>query len=624
MNIFTFLNFLGGLALFLFGMETMGHGLRKLSGGRLEGILERLTSNRFKALLLGAGITAVIQSSSATTVMVVGFVNSGIMKLSQVVGVIMGANIGTTVTSWLLSLTGIRGNNFFLQIIQPKNFSPILAFIGIIFLMMPRAKESRRTTGSILLGFAVLMFGMESMSGAMKPLAESPHIGEVLTYFSHPLLGLLAGLIITAIIQSSSASVGILQALSTTGILSYGAVLPIIMGQNIGTCVTALLAGIGSSKNARRASMIHLLFNIIGTAIFMSLFYILHALHPLSFMNEAASLAGIAVIHSVFNIFASVILLPFSHALVRLSKVLVKDGKDVEKEEDTVLRLLEPRFLGDPSYALIQAHEVLKALAEKTAVAFYHALQLVYEFNEEHFQLVKELESSVDLYEDRVGTYLLRISTENLNTADSNRLNMLLQCMNDFERISDHALNIAFLAQSKSQASYHFSDQAWKELKIYFDAAKDVFSRALAVFRDLDAKEAIQIEPLEQVIDHLNKELHLRHVSRLQKGLCTIGTGLIFMDLLSDIERISDHCSNIGVDIVSIHDNDFDTHQYLHRLRQGSFFERRYRDLSSTYALPTELVSEKELTEEEREELRHLSSALAREKGKPDLLENAE
>lgn len=616
MDIFNLISFLGGLALFLFGMETMGQGLRRFSGGKVEAILEKLTSNKIRALLLGAGITAIIQSSSATTVMVVGFVNSGLMKLSQVVGVIMGANIGTTITSWVLSLTGIQGNNFFLKILQPKNFSPILALIGIIFLMLPKSKERKKILGSILIGFAVLMIGMETMSQSMRPLAESPYVANIFTLFSNPFLGLLAGVLVTAIIQSSSASVGILQALSSTGAVPYAAVLPIIMGQNIGTCVTALISSVGSSKNAKRASMIHLLFNIIGTFIFMLVFYIINFIHPFHFMSQSSTLFGIAVIHTVFNIFASLILIPFSDSLVKLSKLIIKNDEDESEEQEASLKLLEPRFLTDPSYALTQAHEALKELARKSAKSCFLAIQLFDEFDDLTFQKVADLETAVDKYEDKIGTYLLRISAENLKTEDSNRLNMLLQCMNDFERISDHALNIAFLAQSKEQAAYKFSDQAWAELGVYFDAAKEVLSKSVDVFNSLSAREALDIEPLEQVIDHMNKELHRRHVTRLQTGLCTIGTGLIFMDLLSDIERISDHCSNIAVDIVSINDNDFDTHKYLNRLRQSKAFENKYNDLNETYSLPEELLIENSLTNEIKEEVRTLSSALSRDKGK--------
>ncbi len=617
MDIFNLITFFGGLALFLFGMENMGQGLRRFSGGKVEEILAQLTSNKFKALLLGAGITAIIQSSSATTVMVVGFVNSGLMKLGQVVGVIMGANIGTTITSWILSLTGIQGSNFVLRLLQPKNFSPILALIGIILLMLPKTKEKKKILGSIFVGFAILMMGMETMSQAMSPLADSPDVAKIFTLFTNPILGLLAGTIITAIIQSSSASVGILQALSATGAIPYAAVLPIIMGQNIGTCVTAMISSVGSSKNARRASMIHLLFNIVGTIIFMILFYAINFIRPFDFLNDPANLIGIAIMHTAFNIFASVLLLPFSEVLVKLSKVIVKsDQSEIEEEEEASLKLLEPRFLTDPSYALTQAHEALKELARKTAKSFYIAIQLFDEFDELKFQKVADLETAVDRYEDKIGTYLLKISAENLNTNDSNRLNMLLQCMNDFERISDHALNMAFLAQSKNQAEYKFSDQAWAELGVYFDAAKEVVSKSIEVFNSLDAKGALQIEPLEQVIDHMNKELHRRHVTRLQTGHCTIGTGLIFMDLLSDIERVSDHCSNIAVDIVSIHDNDFDTHKYLNRLRQSRVFENKYSELNETYSLPEELMLENSLSKEVQEEVQTLSSALSRDKGK--------
>lgn len=624
MSLFDLLNFIGGLALFLFGMETMGQGLRKLSGGRFEATLGRLTASKWRGFLLGAGMTAIIQSSSATTVMVVGFVNSGILQLGQVVTVIMGANVGTTFTSWLLSLTGLQGEHWFVRLLQPTAFTPVLALIGIIFLLMPKARESKRVTGTVLIGFAVLMFGMTLMSQSMKPLADSPRLIEAFQWFTHPLLGLLVGALVTAVIQSSSASVGILQALAAAGVIQYSAVLPIIMGQNIGTCVTALLSGIGSSKNARRASMIHLLFNVIGTVGFMALFYLIHFLHPFTFMAQPASLFGIALIHTAFNLIASFVLLPFSSTLLALSKRLVPVTDQERATEGRLqadgdwLKRLDRRFLADPSFALSQAHDVLKHMATLSEQAFEIALRLIHTFDEAQFEQVKRLEAQVDQYQDRVGTYLLDIAKANLTDRNTNRLNLLMQSMSDLERISDHALNLAFLAQSKSAAEYRFSDQAWQELRLYFQAAHQIVKQSLEVFKSLNPITALEIEPLEQVIDHLNKELHRRHVSRLQVGACSIGKGLIYLDMLSDVERIADHCSNLAVDILSIEDNAFDTHEHIHQLRHQQAFEASYQAFLAQYELPAPSVPEEQLSETERAELKVLTSTLAREKGKTD------
>ena len=441
MDFFSLITLLGGLALFLYGMNVMSDGLAKISGGKMEQILENLTSNPIKAVLLGAGVTAVIQSSSATTVMVVGFVNSGIMKLSQAVGVIMGANIGTTVTSWILSLSGIESSNFVVQLCKPTTFGPVLALVGVILVMFCK-NEKKKDIGTILLGFSILMTGMETMSGAVKPLADVPEFTSLLTRFSNPLFGMLAGTLLTAVIQSSSASVGILQALCVTGAVSYNVALPIIMGQNIGTCVTALLSAVGASKNAKRAAMVHLYFNIIGTAIFMSLFYFLHLFVDFSFMSQAAGPAGIAVIHSMFNIFATLVLLPFSKGLEKLACLTIRDKKNTQAPavENQEFLTLDQRFLEKPAFAMEQSRHAASRMAESAQDAFSDALSLLTVYDEAKASFVETTEEKVDRYEDELGTYLVKLNQKDLSSRDSHDLSIMLHCIGDFERISDHAV----------------------------------------------------------------------------------------------------------------------------------------------------------------------------------------
>ena len=459
MDFFGVLTMLGGLALFLYGMETMGNGLEKLSGGRLERILEKLTSNPIKAVLLGAGVTAVIQSSSATTVMVVGFVNSGIMKLTQAVGIIMGANIGTTVTSWLLSLTGIESGNFFVRLLKPTSFSPVLALIGVCFIMFSK-KEKKKDAGTIMIGFAILMTGMETMSGAVKPLANVPEFTGILTMFSNPVIGMIAGAVLTAIIQSSSASVGILQALCATGAVNFGTALPIIMGQNIGTCVTAMLSGIGASKNARRAALVHLYFNIIGTVIFMIVFYTINAVVHFSFLDTAANAMGIAVIHSSFNIAATILLLPFGNGLVKLACLTIPDEQKKEvpvaEQEKSAFRLLDPRFLDTPGFAVEQCRQTTIQMAKLAKECFFTSVELLKEFSEEKAERVEALENLVDRYEDELGTYMVKLGGKNLSRNDSHTVSLLLHCIGDFERISDHGMNLKDSAKEMRQKEMHF------------------------------------------------------------------------------------------------------------------------------------------------------------------------
>lgn len=589
MDIFNVLTMVGGLALFLYGMQVMGDGLAKVSGGKLERILESLTSNPLKAVLLGAGVTAVIQSSSATTVMVVGFVNSGIMKLHQAVGIIMGANIGTTITSWILSLSGLQGDNLLIKLCKPTSFSPIFAIIGVIFITFIK-DEKKKDIGTILVGFAVLMFGMDTMSDAVKPLADVPEFTGILTAFSHPLLGLLAGLILTAIIQSSSASVGILQALCVTGAVSYGVAIPIIMGQNIGTCVTALLSAIGASKNAKRTAMVHLYFNIIGTTVFMILFYSINAFVDFSFLGTAANAAGIATVHSLFNVFATILLLPFSRGLEKLACLTIRDDATSlsEEEEKKELQLLDSRFLEKPAFAMEQSVHVAKKMAEESKKTLYTAMDLLWNYTEEGAKKVSELESLVDRYEDDLGSYLVKLSRQNLNVHDSHNMSIVLHCIGDFERISDHAINIMESAQEMHQKKLEFSEKAEEELKIFCNAVKDIVDRAYSVFEDEDVKKAQMVEPLEAVIDDLNQELKKRHIRRLRNGKCTIELGFILSDITTSLERVADHCSNISVCVTQVHEDMYDAHSYLESVKNddGGTFRRLVLENQEKYRLP--------------------------------------
>ena len=587
MDFFSILTMLGGLALFLYGMNAMGDGLAKVSGGKLERILEKLTSSPIKAVLLGCGVTAVIQSSSATTVMVVGFVNSGIMKLEQAVGVIMGANIGTTVTSWMLSLTGIESDNFFMQLLKPTSFSPILALIGVILIMFVKS-EKKHDIGAIMLGFAILMFGMEMMSGAVEPLADVPEFTNILTMFSNPILGLIAGTVLTAVIQSSSASVGILQALCATGSVSFATALPIIMGQNIGTCVTAMISSIGAKKNAKRAALVHLYFNIIGTLVFMIAFYSINAVVHFSFLGHSANAAGIAVIHSVFNIVATVMLLPFRKGLVKLACLTMPDS-----EEDLALaakdeNVLDVRFLEKPAFAVQQAKHAAVDMAEVSRRAVFTAMDLLTDFNEEKADQVERYEQKVDHYEDEIGTYLMQISGGQISREDSQTVAMLLHSIGDFERISDHAMNLCEVARQMQKKEGKFSKKAVEELKIYTDAVREIIAMSYQAFEEEDLKKAEMVEPLEEVIDHIDKEEKKRHMKRLRKEKCTIELGFCLSDIAMNLERIADHCSNIAVYMIQINEDVLDTHEYLDQVKQedNEDFDVMYNLYRKKYALP--------------------------------------
>jgi len=586
MDIFNLLNMIGGLALFLYGMSEMGNGLSKMAGGKLETILEKLTTKRIFAVLLGAGVTAVIQSSSATTVMVVGFVNSGIMKLSQAVGVIMGANIGTTVTSWLLSLTGIEGSTIWLKLLKPSSFSPVLAAIGIVLIMASKSETKKKDIGGILIGFAILMFGMETMSGAVSGLSNNASFTKLMTAFSNPILGMVIGAILTAIIQSSSASVGILQALCATGTVKYSLAIPIIMGQNIGTCVTSIISSIGASKNARRAAMIHLYFNLIGTTLFMLGFYFLNKFMNFAFLKESANAAGIAVIHSLFNIGATIVLFPVSNLLVKLAEATIPEGKKKE-ESKTEIVSIDERFLERPAFAMELCRGKVREMADLSKTAITLALEVLLSYDAKKAEEVIRLESAADKYEDILGSYLVKLSSKNISTADSQSMSIILHSISDFERISDHAMDIVKSAEEIHTKGLSFTKHARGEIEVLARAVTDICNLTVESFCSDDDMKATHVEPLEEVIDTLSKKIKENHIKRLQKGKCTIEMGFILEDILTGLERVSDHCSNIAIEMITIFDNDYNTHEYFKNFssEERANFNEEYEELIKRYPI---------------------------------------
>ena len=580
MTIVEFFTLLGGLAMFLFGMRVMGDALEKRAGNQLKSILEKLTSSTFKGFLLGLGVTLIIQSSSATTVMVVGFVNSGLMTLHQATGVIMGANLGTSVTAWLLSTSGIQGDGI-LQLFKPESFAPLFAFAGIILYMFQKNRK-RQDVGLIFIGFGVLMIGMELMADAVKPLAASPTFQSVLLKFANPIIGVLVGTIFTAIIQSSSASVGILQAFSLTGVVSYSVAIPIIVGQNIGTCVSAMISSIGAGKNARRASFVHLYFNIIAAIIIMPLFYLVNAF--VSFPLETSiSPLGIAIVHTGFKLIALCILMPASRLLEKLAMLTVPDGKNDREQE-----LLDDRLLATPAVAIERARIVAHDMAKLSVETLRQAMQLIGSFNEKTLEAIYAGEERVDKYEDMLGTYLVKISSCELTEADGHEAAELLHIIGDFERISDHAVNIAESAQEMSDKKLSFSEQATKELAVMIRAVDEIMASALRAFCDVDMNAAFNVEPLEEVIDLINARLKKRHVARLQRGECTIELGFVLADLLTNLERVSDHCSNIAGCMIEIKHDALDVHEYMEKLKtEGNpRYTACYEAYKEKYALP--------------------------------------
>lgn len=583
MTIFNALNLIGGLCLFLFGMNLMGQALERRAGSGLRSLLEKMTQNRLMGLLAGLGVTAVIQSSSATTVMVVGFVNSGLMTLRQSIGVIMGANIGTTVTAWILSLSGIEGSSLLVQMFKPSTFTPILALVGIILYMFCKA-DKKKDTGMILLGFATLMFGMEAMSSAVSSLRNVPQFREIFLMFSNPILGVLIGAVLTGIIQSSSASVGILQALASTGQVTYGAAIPIIMGQNIGTCVTALLSSIGTNKNARRAALVHLNFNVIGATVGIVLFYVVRAVAAPDLLGQAASEWGIAVAHSIFNILCTAVLLPMGGLLEKLVLRLVPEGKQPQREAE-----LDERLLATPALALERCRTLIADMASYSMESLRESLNAITAYNQKSAEHIREDEAKTDHYEDIIGSYLVKLSARKIGESDSALAAEYLRIIGDFERIADHSVNILESAEEMQQKGIAFSAAALQEYATMAGAVREVTALAYDSFVSGDVQAARQVEPLEQVIDDLKEEMRTRHIRRMQQGSCGIEAGFIWSDLLTNLERVSDYCSNIACCMIEGADHNLHRHEVLQSIRgSGEIFDREYSSYRQKYALTAE------------------------------------
>ena len=583
MDIFKVLTMIGGLCLFLFGMNLMGQALERRAGGKLRTLLDKMTSNVFAGFLTGLGITAIIQSSSATTVMVVGFVNSGLMTLRQAINVIMGANVGTTVTAWLLSLAGIDSGNVWINLLKPTSFTPVLALIGIIFYMFCKDTK-KKDTGMILLGFATLMFGMDTMSGAVAGLKDVPGFAELFIMFKNPILGVLVGAVLTGIIQSSSASVGILQALALTGQVSYAAAIPIIMGQNIGTTVTALLSSVGTNKNAKRAAVVHLMFNVIGVVVLLTVFCIVKAVFAPAILNESATMYGIAIAHSLFNILCTAMLLPAGNILEKLAIRMVPDV--THKEEAAVE--LDERLLATPSLALRQCRAVANDMAECAVRALENALAAFTHYTPALADSIRADEDRCDHYEDVIGTYLVKLSAQKMGEAESEEATELLKTIGDLERISDHAVNVLESAEELQAKGLSFSGSARAELITLSDAIREILSLAETAFLHQDVEAAMKVEPLEQVIDTLKEEMRTRHILRMQQGQCSIEAGFVWSDLLTDLERTSDHCSNIAGCVIDAAQHNLNLHETLHAIRRNDdSFQRRFRSYLEAYSLPT-------------------------------------
>ena len=583
MTVHDVLTMLGGLCVFMFGMHTLSGALEKLAGGRLEHWLERITSNPLKGVALGAGVTALIQSSAATTVMMVGFVNSGIMKLSQAVGVIMGANIGTTITSWLLSLTTVNGSGI-AAVFNPTNFTPVLALIGIVLVMFMKS-DKKKTIGTILLGFSLLMFGMNTMSSAAEVLKDNEKFAGVMVMFSNPALGVLAGALLTAVLQSSSVSIGILQTLSNkTGTITYSIALPIILGQNIGSCVTALISSIGANKSAKRVAIVHLYFNVIGTVVFLTLFYIVNGIIDMPFMQNTLNSTGIAVIHTCFNVLVTLLLLPFTKQLEKLACLTIRDKPG---DEETEVPILDKRLLKTPAVAIEHCKSVAFKMAKLTKKTLIMSLDIVKKYDKETAQTIIDNENAIDIYEDKIGSYILQVASKDLSVADSQVVSNLLHTIGDLERISDHAVNIKETAEEMFDKKIKFSPAAEKEVGIMIDALTEILDKAITAFVTVDIAKAKEVEPLEDVIDALRAELKNRHVQRLRDGICTIELGFILQDLLTNFERVADHCSNVAVCLIQIKENSLDTHEYMTELKrlEKSEFMDEFNKYKEKYAL---------------------------------------
>lgn len=581
MDIFSVFTLCGGLAFFLYGMSVMSSGLEKAAGGRLEQLLKKMTANPFKSLLLGAGITIAIQSSSAMTVMLVGLVNSGIMELGQTVGVIMGSNIGTTLTAWILSLAGIESDTVWLRLLKPESFSPVVAFIGIILIMVSKDNR-RRSAGSIMVGFAVLMYGMELMSDSVSPLADMPQFSAILTAFTNPILGVVVGAVFTGVIQSSAASVAILQALSLTGGITYGMALPIIMGQNIGTCVTALLSSIGVNRNARRVAVVHISFNLIGTLVFLVLFFGADLFLHFAFMDWVIDPVGIAMVHSIFNIATTIMLLPFSKQLVKIANIVIPDAAGEQK-----FTFVDSRLLATPSVAIAECNNKTIEMARIAKETIVKAISLLDVYNQEVADEVKVNEDKLDLYEDKLGTALVQLSSKALSDTDSRKVSKQLHTIGDFERIGDHAVNLWKAAEEIHEKDIHFSPQAEGELRTLTAALKEILDITTRAFSEDSLSLAKQVEPLEQVIDCLIADIKSNHIARLQNGQCTIEMGFVLSDILTNCERVSDHCSNIAVAQIETAQNTYQAHEYLNGVKNAGNddFQQSFDHYRACYSL---------------------------------------
>lgn len=581
MDIFNVLTMIGGLCLFLFGMEIMGQALERRAGSKLRSVLSRLTTGKFIGLLTGLGITAIIQSSSATTVMVVGFVNSGLMTLKQAINVIMGANVGTTVTAWILSFAGVQSDNFFIRLLKPTSFTPILALIGIVLYMFCKSSK-KKDTGMILLGFAVLMFGMETMSDAVKGLGEVPAFQSLFVLFKNPILGVLAGAVLTAVIQSSSASVGILQALSITGKVSYGAAIPIIMGQNIGTCITAIISSIGANKNAKRAALVHLSFNVIGTTVWLAIFCIIKVIFEPAILNMSTSLLGIAVAHTIFNLLCMFLMLPMTNLLEKLVTKLIRDDKENQTETE-----LDDRLLATPSIALERCETVAFDLAKTSVEALKESLKSLNNYSPKLAEEIRRKESLTDHYEDILSTYLVKLSAKPISESDSTEATKLLKVIGDFERIADHSVNILESAEELKTKNQKLTDKAEKELNILTSAVGEIIDNSLKAFLDNDLNSAAKVEPLEQVIDSLKEKMRTNHILRLQEGKCSVDVGFVWSDILTNLERTSDHCSNIAGCVTDIAEHNMNIHESLRDFRNDSEeFRQQFKLYKLKYSLP--------------------------------------
>jgi phosphate:Na+ symporter len=585
--IFKIITLLGGLALFLFGMDVMGKALERQAGGKLQTILAKMSSNVFKGFLLGLGVTAVIQSSSATTVMVVGFVNSGIMTLKQAVGVIMGSNIGTTVTAWILSLSGLEGDSFIIKLFKPSTLAPLIGIIGVILYM--GKNEKRKGIGTIMLGFMALMTGMDIMGDSMEFLESEPWFAQLMISFSNPIVGILFGAGLTAIIQSSSASVGILQGLCGTGVVTYGSAIPIILGQNIGTCITAIMGAIGANRNARRTAMVHLLFNVVGVLIFVVAFYGMGMFIDWKFLSETAAAWDIAVIHTCFNVAATIVLMPLNGMLVKLAYLFIPKEQTPQKVE-----LLDERLLATPAVAVQRAQKIAGEMAADAAKAMHLAMGLTKKFDAAVMEQVMELEDKTDRYEDALGTYLVKLSGMNLSVSDNRILNTLLYTVSDIERMADHAMAIAKAALEMEEKKIEFSNQAKGELAVLEQAVLDIVDRTVAAYGTFNLDKAIKIEPQEQVVDALVREVKSRHVRRLRDGLCTVEYGFVLEDLLTACERTADHCSNVAVEMLQVAEGKLEAHEYLNALKAGELYEsaafaEHFARYKAKYAFPEEV-----------------------------------